>query len=140
RLIRIIGASQLHLTTQALDDAAGRVSRYLLAQLIINVVFGVAVGIGLYFMNVRNPGLWGMVAVLLRYIPYLGIWIAAIMPAAITFGVEPGWVKALMVFTLYFGTDVLIYNFVEPLMYGNSTGISPIGILVSAVFWTWLWG
>jgi predicted PurR-regulated permease PerM len=140
RLIRVVGASQLHLTTQALDDAAGRVSRYLQAQLIINVVFGVAVGIGLYFMRVPNPALWGMVATLLRYIPYLGIWIAAAMPAAITFAVEPGWVRPILVFSLYLGSDLLIYNFVEPLMYGNSTGISPIGIVVSAVFWAWLWG
>ena len=140
RLIRVIGGGQLHVTTQALDDAAGRVSRYLLAQLAINVLFGVMCGVGLYFMKVPNPALWGMVAVLLRYVPYLGIWISAAMPALIVFAVEPGWMKPIGIFALFIGTDVLILNFLEPLIYGTSTGISPVGILVSAVFWTWLWG
>ena len=140
RLIRVVGASQLHVTTQALDDATHRVSRYLQAQLIINVVYGVAVGIGLYCFHVPNPGLWAMVATLLRYVPYLGIWVAAIMPAAISFAVDTGWMKPFGIFGLYLGIDLLIYNFVEPLLYGNSTGISPFAILVSAVFWTWLWG
>jgi len=140
RLIRLVGAAQLHITTQALDDAAHRVSRYLLAQLIINVVYGFAIGIGMYFLGVPNPGLWGILAALLRYIPYLGIWIAAAMPAAITLAVEPGWMKPLFILLIYVGIDVVVYNLLEPLLYGSSTGISPIAILVSAVFWTWLWG
>jgi len=140
RLIRVVGASKLHVTTQALDDATHRVSRYLQAQLFINVVFGIAAGIGLYFLRVPNPWLWAMVAALFRYVPYLGIWVAAIMPAAISFAVDAGWMKPFEIFGLYLGIDLLIYNFVEPLLYGNSTGISPFAILVSAVFWTWLWG
>ena len=140
RLIRLLGAGRVNVTTQALDEAGQRVSRYLLALLGVNIVYGVVVGIGLYFIGVPNPLLWGLLAGLLRYIPYLGIWIAAAMPAAVAFGVAPGWGEVFIIFGLYFGVDLLIYNFVEPQLYGSSTGISPIAILVAAVFWTWLWG
>jgi len=140
RLIRLLGAGRVNITTQALDEAAERVSRYLLAQLVVNLVYGLLAGIGLYFIGVANPILWGMLAALLRYIPYLGIWIAAIVPAALVFAVEPGWLKVLLVFALFIGIDVLVYNLVEPKLYGTSTGISPLAILLAAVFWTWLWG
>ena len=140
RLIRLGGARRVSATTKMLDDAGQRVSRYLLTQLIINAGYGVVAGVSLYFIGVPNPFLWGLVAALLRYIPYLGIWIAAVMPAALAFAVEPGWVKVPLVFGIYFGIDLLMYNFVEPLLYGNSTGLSALSILVAAVFWTWLWG
>ncbi|HEV2208253.1 MAG TPA: AI-2E family transporter [Verrucomicrobiae bacterium] len=140
RLIRLGGAGRLHLTTSLLADTGRRVSRYLLAQLIVNVTYGVLVGTGLYLMRVPNPLLWGLMAALLRYIPYLGIWIAAAMPAAVAFAVEAGWIKVPLVFGMYFGLDLVMYNFVEPLLYGSSTGLSPLAILVAAVFWTWLWG
>jgi len=140
RLIRLLGAGRVNITTKALDEAADRVSRYLLAQLVVNLVYGVLAGIGLYFIGVANPVLWGMIAALFRYIPYLGIWIAATMPAAVAFGVDPGWVKVLLIFGLFGGVDLLVYNFVEPKLYGSSTGISPLAILLAAVFWTWLWG
>lgn len=140
RIIRLMGAGQLNATTKALDEAGERVSRYLLAQLIVNVSFGIPAGLALYFLGVPNPILWGMLAALLRYIPYLGIWIAAVMPAAVLFAVDPSWVKPFMVFGIYFGIDLIMYNFVEPWVYGNTTGMTPLAILVAAVFWTWLWG
>jgi predicted PurR-regulated permease PerM len=140
RVIKLAGAGRVNLTTKVLDDAAQRVSRFLLAQLIVNACYGVLVGIGLYFTGVPNPLLWATLAALLRYIPYLGIWIAAAMPAAVAVAVDPGWLKLWFVFGIYIGVDLLIYNFVEPLLYGSSTGISPIAILVATVFWTWLWG
>jgi predicted PurR-regulated permease PerM len=140
RFIRLLGAARVNDTTEALDDAAGRLSRYLLVQLLINAGFGLLAGTGLYFIGVPNPILWGMLAALLRYVPYLGIWVAAIMPALVAFAVEPGWIRLPIVFGLYFGIDLMMYNFVEPLLYGTSTGVSPMGILVAAVFWTWLWG
>jgi len=140
RLIRLVGAGDVQLTTQALDDAAQRLSRYLLAQLVINVAFGTLAGIGLYFIGVPDPLLWGIVATLLRYIPYLGIWIAAAMPALLAFAVEPGWVKMPVIFGLYAGIDLVMYNFAEPYLYGSSTGLTPLAILLAAVFWTWLWG
>ncbi len=140
RLIRLGGARRVNLTTKVLDDAAHRVSRYLLAQLVINVGFGVLAGLGLFLMHIPNPFLWAMLAALLRYIPYLGIWVAATLPAAVALAVDPGWMMVPAIFALYFGIDLCNYNFVEPLLYGSSTGISPLGILVAAVFWTWLWG
>jgi predicted PurR-regulated permease PerM len=140
RVLRIAGAHRMRATTEVLDDAAHRVSGYLLAQLTINVGYGILVGFGLFFLGVPNPLLWGMAAALLRYIPYLGIWVAAIMSAALAFAVEPGWVKVPAVLGLFLGIDLLIYNFAEPLLYGSSTGVSPLAILVAAVFWTWLWG
>ena len=140
RLIRLVGAGRINTTTKALDEAGARVSRYLLAQLIINSAYGLLAGIGLYALGVPNPVLWGITAALFRYIPYLGIWIAALMPAAVAFAVEPGWMKLAAIFGLYFGIDLLMYNFAEPVLYGSSTGVSPLAILVAAVFWTWLWG
>lgn len=140
RLIRLAGAGRVNLTTKLLDDAAQRVSRYLVAQLVINGAFGVAAGIGLALLGVPNPILWGILTGLLRYIPYLGIWIAALMPAGIAFAVEPGWANLPIIAAMYFVIDMLMYNFAEPLLYGSSTGVSPMAILVAAVFWTWLWG
>ena len=140
RLIRLAGSRQVNLTTNVLDDAAHRVSRYLLAQFVINATYGAATGTILYFIHVPNPLLWAMISALLRYIPYLGIWIAATMPAAVAFAVRPGWVDVPIVFGSYAGVDLLMYNFAEPLLYGSSTGLSPLAVLVAAVFWTWLWG
>jgi predicted PurR-regulated permease PerM len=140
RLIRLIGAGRVNVTTQALDDAASRLSHYLLAQAGINMSFGILAGCVLYFIGVPNPLLWGLAAALLRYIPYLGIWVAACLPAMMAFAVEPGWVKVPIIFGTYLGIDLLMYNFAEPFLYGNTTGISPIAILIAAVFWTWLWG
>lgn len=140
RILRIAGAPRMRVTTEVLDDAAHRVSRYLLAQLTINLGYGMLVGLGLFFLGIPNPLLWGMLAALFRYIPYLGIWIAAFMSAAIAFAVEPGWGKVPVVLGLFLGVDLLMYNFAEPVLYGSSTGVSPLAILVAAVFWTWLWG
>jgi len=140
RILGLVGARRLNVTTKLLNDAAQRVSRYLLAQLMINGIFGLLVGIGLFFVRIPNPFLWGILAALLRYIPYLGVWIAAVMPAALAFAVEPGYVKVPLTLGLYLGVDLLMYNFLEPLLYGSSTGISPLAILVAAVFWAWLWG
>jgi predicted PurR-regulated permease PerM len=140
RFIRLFGPDRLHVTTRALDEAAQRVSRYLLAQFALNVGFGLLAGVGLHFLGIPNPVLWGVLAALLRYVPYLGIWIAAVMPAAVAFAIGPDWVKPTVVLGLYFGIDLLMYNFAEPLLYGSSTGLTPLVILVAAVFWTWLWG
>jgi predicted PurR-regulated permease PerM len=140
RVIRLAGWRQLNVTTKALDEAGQRVSRYLIAQLIVNAAFGVPAGIALYFLGVPNPILWGLMAALFRYIPYLGIWIAAIMPAAVLFAISPSWMKPLGVFGIYGGIDLLMYNLVEPWVYGNSTGLTPLAILVAAIFWAWLWG
>lgn len=140
RFIRLAGESRVHVTTQLLDDAATRLSKYLLAQFAINATFGIFAAIGLYFIGIPNPVLWGILAALLRYVPYLGIWVAALLPMALAFAVEPGWVKLPAIIALYLGIDLFVYNFAEPLLYGSSTGVSPLAILVASIFWTWLWG
>jgi predicted PurR-regulated permease PerM len=140
RVVRLAGPRRVNLTTQVLDDAAYRVSRYLLAQLVVNAGFGALVGVGLLVLGIPNPFLWGVLTALFRYIPYLGIWIAAAMPAAVALAVEPGWFKLPVIFGLYLSIDLLMTNVLEPLVYGSTTGLSPLAVLVAAVFWTWLWG
>jgi predicted PurR-regulated permease PerM len=140
RLIRLAGSRQVNVTTNVLDDAAQRVSRYLLAQFVINATYGAITGTALFFIHVPNPLLWAMLAAVFRYVPYLGIWVAALLPAAVALAVRPGWVEVPMVFGVYIGVDILMYNFAEPVLYGSSTGLSPLAVLVAAVFWAWLWG
>jgi predicted PurR-regulated permease PerM len=140
RVVRLAGSRRINRTTTLLDDAARRVSRFLLAQLLLNSSYGLFAGIGLYFIGIPNPVLWGIITMLLRYVPYLGIWIAALLPGAVAFAIEPGWSQLLMIFGLYFGIDLIMYNLAEPLVYGSSTGLSPIAVLITTVFWTWLWG
>ena len=140
RLLRLFGQGRLNASTQALDEATRRVSRYLLMQSLINAGTGTAVGIGLFFIGVPNALLWGLLAAVLRYIPYLGPWIAASLPVLISLAVFPGWEKPLMALGLFGLIELISNNVVEPLVYGSETGISTLGILVAAVFWTWLWG
>src|SRR3954469_2299386 len=140
RLLRLLGQGRLNASTQALDEAAQRVSRYLLAQSLINTGTGTAVGLGLFFIGVPNALLWGLFAAVLRFIPYVGPWVAATLPTLISLAVFPGWEKPLLTIALFVLIELVSNNVVEPLVYGSETGISSLGILVSAVFWTWLWG
>ena len=140
RLLRLLGEGRLNASTQALDEAAQRVSRYLLMQSLINTGTGTAVGLGLFFIGVPNALLWGLFAGVLRFIPYVGPWVAASLPALISLAVFPGWEKPLLTIVLFLAIELVSNNVVEPLVYGSETGISTLGILVSAVFWTWLWG
>ncbi|HEY4596563.1 MAG TPA: AI-2E family transporter, partial [Thermoanaerobaculia bacterium] len=140
RLLRLLGQGRLNASTQALDEAAQRVSRYLLAQSLINIGTGTAVGLGLFLIGVPNALLWGLFAAVLRFIPYVGPWVAATLPTLISLAVFPGWEKPLLTIALFVLIELVSNNVVEPLVYGSETGISTLGILVSAVFWTWLWG
>jgi predicted PurR-regulated permease PerM len=140
RFLRLLGMHKLNVTTQALDDAAARVSRYLMMNLVVNVTYGLPVGIGLYFIGVPNAILWGLLATLLRFIPYVGPWIAAAFPVALAFAVDPGWSMLIMTIVLFICLELVSNNVVEPWLYGSSTGLSPIAVIVAAVFWTWLWG
>ena len=140
RLIRLFGATDLHRTTAALDDAARRLSRYFLTQLAINATFGLVIGIGLYFIGVPNPVLWGMLSALLRFVPYIGSFIAAGLPIALAAAVEPGWSMAIWTAALYVVVELLVSQAVEPMLYGQSTGLSPLAVVVAAIFWSWLWG
>jgi predicted PurR-regulated permease PerM len=140
RLIRLFGSSDLHRTTVAMNDAARRLSRYFLTQLGINAAFGVVTGAGLFFIGVPSPLLWGIIGLLLRFVPYIGAPLAAIMPLALAAAVSPYWSMMLWTAGLYLITEVIMGQAVEPLLYGHSTGLSPFSVVVSATFWTWLWG
>lgn len=140
RFIKLAGAGDLQTSTEALTDAGRRVSRYLLMQLIVNVTYGVPIGLGLYFIGVPNAVLWGLLAVVLRFIPYLGPFLAALFPITLAFAVDPGWSMLLWVIGLFLAMELLSNNVVEPMLYGTSTGLSPLAIISAAIFWTILWG
>ena len=140
RIIRLVGSSDVARTTEAMNDAAKRISRYLLMQLVINIFYGTSVGIGLYFVGVPNPILWGLLATILRFVPYLGPVIAALFPIALSFAVAPGWTLPLLTIALFVTLELIVNNVLEPWLYGSSTGLSPVAVLVAAVFWTTLWG
>lgn len=140
RLIRLAGSHDLQRTTDAINDGAQRLSRYFLAQTALNVLFGLIVGIALTFIGVPNPVLFGILAMLLRFVPYIGAFIAAILPIALAVAVDPGWSMALMTTALFLVVEPLIGQVIEPLVYGHSTGLTPVAVIISATFWTWLWG
>jgi predicted PurR-regulated permease PerM len=140
RLIRLIGQGHISATTRAMDDAGARVSRYLLMQLVVNVSYGVPVAVGLYFLGVPNAVLWGAFATVLRFIPYIGPWIAAAFPIILSLAVSPGWTIPLLTIGLFVVLEILSNNVMEPWLYGSSTGVSPVALIIAAVFWTWLWG
>jgi len=140
RFIHLVGRGQLRVTTQAIDDAAERVSRYLFAQFIVNVTYGIPVGIGLYFIGIPNAALWGILSALLRFVPYIGPWIAAAIPILLSFAIAPGWWPPVATIALFLTLELISNNLVEPWLYGSSTGLSATAIIVSAAFWTWLWG
>jgi predicted PurR-regulated permease PerM len=140
RFIKLVSGGELNVATQAVDDAANRVSRYLIMQLVVNATYGIPIGVGLYFIGIPNAFLWGLLATLLRFIPFLGPWIAAFFPIALAFAVDPGWTKPFLTIGLFIVIELISNNLVEPLLYGASTGISTVALLAAAVFWTWLWG
>ena len=140
RFLRLSGADRLIMSTTVLDDAGRRVSRYLLMQLLVNSCNGLAVAIGLYFIGVPSPVLWGLLGATLRFIPYVGPWIAASVPIAISAFVEPGWETLIWTVLLFIVIELVSNNVIEPWAYGASTGMSQVAIIVAAVFWTWLWG
>jgi predicted PurR-regulated permease PerM len=140
RLIRLAGSTDLHRTTAAIDDAGQRLSRYLLAQSALNAAFGVTIGVGLALIGVPNPVLWGMLAAVLRFVPYIGAIIAAAFPLALAVAVDPGWTTVVLTGALFVVVELIVGQVVEPLLYGHSTGVSPVAVVVAAMFWTWLWG
>jgi predicted PurR-regulated permease PerM len=140
RFIKLAGAGDLQRSTQALNDAAARVSRYLLMQLVVNLTYGVPIGIALYFIGVPNAVLWGLLAAVLRFVPYLGPFLAALFPIALAVAVDPGWSMLLWVIGLFLLAELISNNVVEPWLYGSSTGLSSLAIIMAAIFWTTLWG
>jgi predicted PurR-regulated permease PerM len=140
RLVRLAGYGHSTIATKALDEAGQRISRYLLMQAIINGSFGLAVGIGISLIGVPYAILWGFLAAVLRFIPYVGPVVSAFFPSALSLAVFPGWVQPIMVISLILVLELASNMIMEPLLYGQSAGVSEVALLVAVAFWTWLWG
>lgn len=140
RLVRLAGAHDLQRTTAALDDAGQRLSRLFLTQLALNAGFGLIIGIGLWLIGVPSAPLWGMLAMIMRFVPYIGALISAIFPLVLAAAVGPGWSMVLATAALFLIAEPLVGHVIEPFVYGQSTGLSPVAVILSATFWTWLWG
>ena len=140
RFILLVGQGEVSLTTQVLEDAGTRVSRYLAAAFLVNAIYGTAVGVGLYFIGVPNPTLWGILATTLRFIPYLGPWLAAAMPIGLSMAISGDWMAPGLTIGLFVVLELVTNNVLEPWLYGRNTGVSAVAVLLAAVFWTWLWG
>lgn len=140
RMIRLFGSTDLHRTTTAIDDAADRLSRYFLTKFLINAGFGVIVGVGLALIGVPGAILWGVLTTLARFIPYIGSFIAAVPPLLLAAALEPGWSMVIWTLILFGVGETVVGQAVEPMMYGRTTGLSPVSVIVAAIFWGWLWG
>jgi predicted PurR-regulated permease PerM len=140
RLIRLAGSHDLQRTTAALDDAARRLSRLFLIQLLLNGTFGIVIGTGLWLIGVPSAILWGILAAVLRFVPYIGAAIAAAFPLALAVAVDPTWSMLLWTLALFLVVEPIVGHVIEPMVYGHSTGLSPVAVVASATFWTALWG
>jgi predicted PurR-regulated permease PerM len=140
RLIRLAGSRDLQRTTAALDDAARRLSRLFLFQLMLNGSFGIAIGIGLWLIGIPSAILWGILAAVLRFVPYIGAAIAAAFPLALAVAVDPGWSMLIWTLALFIVVEPIVGHVIEPMVAGRSTGLSPVAVVASATFWTALWG
>jgi len=139
-LIRLAGSHDLQRTTAALDDAARRLSRLFLIQLFLNGTFGLVIGIGLWLIGIPSAILWGILAGVLRFVPYIGAVIAAAFPLALSVAVDPSWTMLVWTLALFLVVEPIVGHVIEPMVYGHSTGLSPVAVVASATFWTALWG
>ena len=140
RFIRLVGSNDLHRTTQVLEDASHRVGQYLLIQLLVNVIYALPVGVGLWLIGVPNPVLWGMLTLVLRFVPYIGAVMSAAFPLFLAFAVAPGWSAVLWTLLLFGALEFITSNIIEPWLFSARTGISPLAIILAAIFWAWIWG
>ncbi len=140
RFVRLAGSRDMQRTTVALDEAASRLSRYLFLQTCINTCFGLVIGFGLWLIGIPNAGLWGLMSMLLRFVPYVGVPMSFLFPFTLALAVDSGWSKMFWTIALYGGIESVIGQAVEPFLYGRSMGLSAVAVVVAAVFWTWLWG
>jgi hypothetical protein len=140
RFVRLAGSRDMQRTAVALDEAASRLARYLFLQTAINACFGIIIGTGLWLIGIPNAGLWGLIGMLFRFVPYVGVPLAFLIPAILAVAVDPGWAMLAWVVALFGGVEAIIGQAVEPFVYGRSMGLSAVAVVVAAVFWTWLWG
>ena len=139
RFLRLIGHSQMATTTLAVDEAGSRLSSFLLAQLAVNSAFALVLGIGLFLIGIPNALLWAVLTLLLRFLPYVGLWISAFFPLVLSIAISASWTQPILTVLLYGILEVFTNNVIEPFVLGGSTGMSPLAVIISALFWTWIW-
>jgi len=140
RFIRVVGGTNIRLTTAALNDAGERLSRFFVSQFAVNLGVGVTIGLGLALLGVPQAFLWGALATLLRFVPYIGVWLAALLATALAIAVAPGWSLAISTLVLFVVVELIAGQAVEPNLYGHTTGLSPLSVVVAAIFWSAIWG
>jgi predicted PurR-regulated permease PerM len=140
RLIRLFGASDLQRATATMNDAATRLSRYFVRQVLINAAYGAFITLALWAIGMPSPIAWGILAMLMRFVPYVGSYIAAAFPALVAAAIDPGWTTVIMVLALFIVGELTMGQVVEPQVFGRGTGVTPIAVIASTIFWTWLWG
>src|SRR5258707_570539 len=140
RFLRLIGHSRVATTNLAVDEVGSKLSRFLLGQLLVNTGYALLLGLGLSLIGIPNAMLWAVLTLVLRFLPYVGLWISAFFPLLLSIAISTSWKEPLLTLALYGSLEVFTNNFVEPFVLGGSTGMSPLAIIVSALFWTWLWG
>ena len=140
RFLRLVGHSQVAITTLAVDEAASKLARFLLTQALINSAYAVLIGVGLLAIGIPNALLWAVLTLVLRFLPYVGLWISAFFPLALSIAISTSWTQPILTLLLYVVLETFTNNVIEPILLGGSTGLSPLAIIISALFWTWIWG
>ena len=140
RVIRLAGVTDIRLTTFALNDAGERLSRFFVSQFAVNFSVGAAIWLGLALLGIPQAMVWGALAAFLRFVPYVGIWIAALFAAMLAAAVDPGWSVAAETIGLFLCVELIAGQLIEPQLYGHTTGLSPLSVIIAAIFWSWLWG
>ncbi len=140
RFIRLAGTDDIQKTTEAIDDAANRVGRMLLTQLAVNAAFGLVIGVGLWLIGLPSPFLWGIFAGILRFVPYIGAFIGLVPPLLVAFAADPSWWSLIWTVSLFVVLEPIVGHVLEPMLYGHSSGLSPVAVVVAALVWSFLWG
>jgi predicted PurR-regulated permease PerM len=140
RFLRLIGHSHVATTILAIDEAGSKLSRFLFGQLMVNTGYALVLGLGLSLIGIPNPLLWAVATLVLRFLPYVGIWISAFFPLLLSIAISTSWKEPILTLALYGFLELFTNNVVEPFVLGHSTGMSPLAIIIAALFWTWLWG
>jgi predicted PurR-regulated permease PerM len=140
RLIRLFGGADMQRATNTMSDAASRLSRYFLSQVLMNFAYGALVSVALWAIGLPSPIAWGILAGLMRFVPYVGAYLAAALPLLIAAAIDPGWTTFVEVLVLFVVGEMTMGQVIEPLVFGHGTGVTPIAVIASTVFWTWLWG
>ena len=140
RFLRLIGHSHVATTTLAVDEAGSQLGRFLLMQLVVNSIYALVIGIGLLLIGIPNALLWAVLTLVLRFLPYVGLWISAFFPVVLSIAISTNWTQPILTILLYVVLEVFTNNIIEPVVLGGSTGMSPLAVIVAALFWTWIWG